>query len=111
MVADAAASKEEVEKDSPYYPAKELLENEKVLREFVRAHIGIPAVKIEENKKRIKEWTKRNGWRIRYIPDTQVEDQFAKFNYDEEFRKANPHIENAASNDKEAATAEAQDNT
>ena len=85
--------KEKVSKRSVYYPARELLENDKVLREFVRSHIGIPALKLEENKARIKEWTKTSGWKIRYIPDEEVHDQFAKYKYDEAYLKANPHID------------------
>ena len=97
----AAEPEPKVSRKSCYYPARELLENDKVLREFVRSHIGIPALKIEENKARIKEWTKTSGWKIRYIPDTEESDEFAK--YDEAFIKANPHLENAASLNTEAA--------
>ena len=85
----AKTSAEKVEKDSIYYPAKELLENEKVLREFVRARIGIPAVKIEENKKRIKKWSGEQGIAVRYITDVGVEeDKFAE--YDRYYAAANP---------------------
>ena len=100
------AAVEKVSRKSPYYPARELLENDKVLREFVRSHIGIPALKIEENKARIKEWTKTSGWKIRYIPDEDADDKFAK--YDEEYLKANPHVEDAARTNKETANAQKQ---
>jgi hypothetical protein len=89
----AELAAEKVEKDSVYYPAKELFENEKVLREFVRARIGIPAVKIEENKKRIKKWAGAQGIAVRYIPDAGVEeDKFAE--YDRYYAAANPQSVN-----------------
>lgn len=83
------------EKDSVYYPAKELLENEKVLREFVRARIGIPAVKIEENKKRIRAWAGAQKIAVRYIPDVGAEeDKFAE--YDRYYAAANPKTDTKA---------------
>ncbi len=72
----------------PHYPALEVLENEKVLREFVRGRIGIPAMKIEENKRRIKEWAKEAGVKIRYIADKKEEDKFAE--YDRIYEEYNP---------------------
>ncbi len=72
----------------PHYPALEVLENERVLREFVRGRIGIPAMKIEENKRRIKEWAKEVGVRIRYIEDKKEEDKFAE--YDRIYEEYNP---------------------
>lgn len=104
--AAAATEEPKVSRKSEYYPARELLENEKVLREFVRSHIGIPALKLEENKARIKEWTKTSGWKIRYIPDKEYEDEFAK--YDVAFRKANPHIEDVSSASPNTETTPAQ---
>lgn len=89
IAAERAAATEKVEKDSVYYPAKELLENEKVLREFVRARIGIPAVKIEENKKRIRVWADKQKIAVRYIADVGMEeDKFAE--YDRYYAAANP---------------------
>lgn len=78
------------DKSSVYSPAKEILDNEKVLREFVRARIGIPAVKAEENKKRIREWAKAVGTDVRYITDEGAVaiDNFAE--YDRIYAELNP---------------------
>jgi hypothetical protein len=80
----------QTDKLSVYSPAKEILDNEKVLREFVRARIGIPAVKAEENKKRIREWAKAVGTDVRYIPDEGAVaiDNFAE--YDRIYAELNP---------------------
>lgn len=87
--AAAADADLQPDKSSDYSPAKEILDNEKVLREFVRARIGIPAVKAEENKKRIKEWAKAVGTAVRYIPDSAgAVDNFAE--YDRIYATLNP---------------------
>ncbi len=78
----------------PHYPALEVLENEKVLREFVRGRIGVPAMKIEENKRRIKEWAKEAGVKIRYIEDKKEEDKFAE--YDRIYEEYNPKPKQAS---------------
>ncbi len=82
---EAAAA---AEREEPDVGAKEILDNEKVLREFVRARIGIPAVKPEENKKRIKEWAKAVGTAVRYIPDEAAVENFAE--YDRIYAELNP---------------------
>jgi hypothetical protein len=86
----APPTKEKLPKKSsdPYYPALELIENERVLREFVRGRIGIPAMKIEENKRRIREWAKEAGVKIRYIEDKEAVDNFAE--YDRIYDELNP---------------------
>lgn len=88
--ADAEDTCLQPDKSSVYSPAKEILDNEKVLREFVRARIGIPAVKAEENKKRIREWAKAVGTDVRYIPDEGAVaiDNFAE--YDRIYAELNP---------------------
>ena len=88
IAAEKARATENIEKDSWYYPAKELLENEKVLREFVRINIKIPAVKIERNKEHIKKWAAKNGVNVRYIKEVACEDIFAE--YDRIYEAANP---------------------
>jgi hypothetical protein len=76
-------------------PIIELLEDEKVFREFVRARMVFgpgegPAMKIEENKKKIKRWAKEAGVRVVFKEKkaSDSEDKFAK--YDRIYDECNP---------------------
>ena len=75
----------------------ELLEDEKVFREFVRARMVFepgegPAMKIEENKKKIKRWAKEAGVRVVFKEkkeeDEKLAANFAK--YDRIYEEYNP---------------------
>jgi hypothetical protein len=68
--ADAEAdSQEAAAAAAPKRPIIKLLEDEKVFREFVRARVVFgpgegPAMKIEENKRKIKKWAKEAGVKV-----------------------------------------------
>ncbi len=75
----------------------ELLEDEKVFREFVRARMVFgpgegPAMKIEENKRKIKRWAKEAGVRVVFKEKKEVDEKlaanFAK--YDRIYEEYNP---------------------
>lgn len=95
--ADAEAdSQEAAVAAAPKRPTIELLEDEKVFREFVRARVVFgpgegPAMKIEENKRKIKKWAKEAGVRIVFKEKEGgacAEDKFAK--YDRIYEEYNP---------------------
>jgi hypothetical protein len=80
---------------APKRPTIELLEDERVFREFVRARVVFgpgegPAMKIEENKRKIKKWAKEAGVRIVFKEKDEKagEDKFAK--YDRIYEEYNP---------------------
>ncbi len=101
--ADAEAdSQEAAAAAAPKRPTIELLEDEKVFREFVRARVVFgpgegPAMKIEENKRKIKRWAKEAGVKVVFKEKeggagagagASTEDKFAK--YDRIYEEYNP---------------------
>ena len=80
---------------APKRPTIELLEDEKVFREFVRNRVVFepgegPAMKIEENKRKIKRWAKEAGVRVIFKEKDSgaADDKFAK--YDRIYEEYNP---------------------
>lgn len=92
-----ADSQEAAAAAAPKRPTIELLEDEKVFREFVRARVVFgpgegPAMKIEENKRKIKKWAKEAGVKVVFKEKEggagPAEDKFAK--YDRIYEEYNP---------------------
>lgn len=92
-----ADSQEAAAAAAPKRPTIELLEDEKVFREFVRARVVFPEgtappMKIEKNKQIIKTWAKEAGVRVVFKEKEEVgaagADNFAK--YDRIYEEYNP---------------------